>query len=148
MAIGSDAQWRRLTGIPRFHSIAHESRVNYNGRLADRIQLHKDITEITFKVSCSELGAELAQSSLPNAPILNIPQVGELEALQGKRTTTTTPEGKQIRMQPMAIDLENTQTEFAFPPKYAEQTGSVLAEAGYSADEITQLLESGAATGA
>ena len=148
MAIGSDAQWRRLTEIPRFRSIAHENRATNNGRLADRIQLHKDIAEISAKVSCSELGAELAQASLPNAPILNIPQVGELEALQGKRTTTTTPEGKQIRMQPMAIDLESSKTEFAFPPKYAEQTRSVLAEAGYSADEIEKLRESGVAAGA
>jgi len=148
MAIGSDAQWRRLSEIPRFRSIAHENRATNNGRLADRIQLHKDIAEISAKVSCSELGAELAQASLPNAPILNIPQVGELEALQGKRTTTTTPEGKQIRMQPMAIDLESSKTEFAFPPKYAEQTRSVLAEAGYSADEIEKLRKSGVAAGA
>ena len=145
MAIGSDAQWRRLTEIPRFHSIANENRITNAGRVADRVRIHKDIAEIIGKVSSSELAAEMAQASIPNSPILNIPQVGELEALREKRTTTTTPEGKQIRLQPMAVDVEGAKTDLTFPPKYAEQTRSVLAEAGYSKDEITQMLESGVA---
>lgn len=145
MAIGSDAQWRRLTEIPRFHSIANENRITNAGRVADRVLIHKDIAEITGKVSSSQLASEMAQASIPNSPILNIPQVGELEALREKRTTTTTPEGKQIRLQPMAVDVEGAKTDLAFPPKYAEQTRSVLAEAGYSKDEITQMLESGVA---
>lgn len=147
MAIGSDAQWRRLTEIPRFHAVANENRVTNAGRLADRVRIHQDIAAITSGVSSSELADELGLASIPNAPILNIPQVGELEALRHKRTTTTTPEGKSIRMQPPAVDRAGTQTDFPFPPKYGEQTRSVLAEAGYSGDEITKLLESGVAAG-
>ncbi|MDP6657678.1 MAG: CoA transferase [Nitrospinaceae bacterium] len=147
MAIGSDAQWRRLTEIPRFRAVANKNRDTNAGRLADRVRIHHDIAAITKGISSTELADELRHASIPNAPILNIPQVGELEALRGKRITTTTPEGKSIRMQPPAVDWEGTKTDLPFPPRYGEQTRSVLEEAGYSGKEINKLIQSGVAAG-
>ena len=49
------------------------------------------------------------------------------------------PNGKTIRMQPMAVDVEDAATEMRFPPKYGADTRRVLAQAGYTQGEITAM---------
>ena len=49
------------------------------------------------------------------------------------------PNGKTIRMQPMAVDVEGAATEMCFPPKYGADTRRVLAQAGYTQGEITAM---------
>ncbi|MDP6110019.1 MAG: CoA transferase, partial [Rhodospirillales bacterium] len=63
--------------------------------------------------------------------------------LKGKLTTTKTPAGKTVHMQPMAIDQPDAVTELSFPAKYGENTDDVLAEAGFTTDNISQLREAG-----
>ena len=67
-----------------------------------------------------------------------------LEALNGKLTTTHTPDGQLIHMQPMAVDMNSAHTELAFPAKYGQHTRQILAEAGLAADEIETLARQGA----
>ncbi|MBV6411828.1 MAG: hypothetical protein GAKPKEKM_02722 [Rhodocyclaceae bacterium] len=51
------------------------------------------------------------------------------------------PGGKQVHMQPMAVDLPAVSQELTFPPKYGEHTRAVLKEAGCADNEIARLQQ-------
>ncbi|MBN9462941.1 MAG: hypothetical protein J0H00_17175, partial [Burkholderiales bacterium] len=63
----------------------------------------------------------------------------ELPQLSDRLTRTTMPDGRRVRMQPMAVDVEGARTELPFPHKYGADTRRVLAEAGIGDDEYTTL---------
>ncbi len=144
MAIGSDVQWRRLTALPRFASLATEERITNEGRIRDRRNLQRDIAALTATMSAQEVIADLRAATVPHARINGVAAVRELEALRGRLTVTTMPDGKRVRMQPMAVDLPGTAREFSFPPKYGEHTRPVLREAGFTEQECRALAAAGA----
>jgi len=143
MAIGSDGQWRRLTAMTRFASLASAERLTNEGRICDRSKLQRDIAALTVKASTEELIADLRTATIPHARINGVAAVRELEALRGRLTATVMPGGKRVRMQPMAVDLPGAAREFRFPPKWGEQTRPVLREAGFSDDECRTLAAAG-----
>ncbi|HYG90051.1 MAG TPA: CoA transferase [Azospirillum sp.] len=132
MAIGNDVQWKRLTEIPKFAGLASEARRTNDGRNRERKAIHADVASVTRDHTMAELAADFAAATIPHAPINTVPQVATLPALAGRLTTTTTPDGRTIRMQPKAVDHPDTPAQLAFPPKYGAHTRAVLAEAGYS----------------
>jgi crotonobetainyl-CoA:carnitine CoA-transferase CaiB-like acyl-CoA transferase len=143
LAIGSDVQWRRLTAIPKFAPIANEARTTNEGRHAEREAIHRDITAVTMRHAADEILADLRSATIPATRILDIRQVRELPALRDKLTRTVMPDGRTIRMPPMAVDLPGARTELGFAPKYGAHTRQVLAEAGLPAGEIETLVEEG-----
>jgi len=143
MAIGSDVQWRRLTALPRFASLATEARLTNEGRIRDRTNLQRDIAAVTVTMSTGEMMADLRAATIPHARINGVVAVRELEALRERLTSTVMPDGKRVRMQPMAVDLPGAAREFRFPPKYGEHTRPVLREAGFSDDECRALAAAG-----
>ena len=147
VAIGSDALWKRLTDIPKFVSIADPPRTTNEGRLAARQAIHGDIETETKKYTTDEIAADLAAAQIPHAPIRTIRQVIEMAGVANKVTATTAPDGKIVRMQPMATDVAGTEASFAFPPRYGEHTRSILSEVGYEAGEIDNLINEGIAAG-
>jgi crotonobetainyl-CoA:carnitine CoA-transferase CaiB-like acyl-CoA transferase len=147
MAIGSDVQWRRLTEIPRFASIASEARRTNEGRHKERAQIHADIAAVMHKHPAAEIAADLKRATIPNTLIHDIPMVRSLPALQGRLTTTLTPAGKKIQMQPMAVDRAEARTALSFPAKYGEHTRRVLVEAGFGDTDVEALQAAGIAAG-
>ena len=139
MAQGSDVQWQRFIAIAKFASLESDDLLTNNGRLENRERLQRDIGDIMAKYETSELAADLRGATIPCAPISTIPQVIERKELDGKLTTTTALDGKTIRMQPMAVDLPDGQSNLNFPPKYGEQTETILSEAGYSSADLEGL---------
>ena len=147
MAIGSDVQWRRLTELPRFAALAREARATNEGRIRDRRALQGEIAALTSAMGVDEVMADLRAATIPHARINGVAAVRELEALRARLTATTMPDGKRVRMQPMAVDLPGAAREFPFPPKYGEHTLPVLREAGFSDAECRALASSGAIPG-
>jgi len=143
VAIGNDLQWQRLVDIPKFASLASESRRTNNGRLAECPRLYAEIGEITRRYTRDELTADFTAARIPHAPILTVPQVRELDAVANKLTTTRTPDGKLVRMQPPAVDAVAPVRELAFPPKYGADTAAVLQEAGLAREELQALNAEG-----
>ena len=143
MAIGSDVQWKRLSELSRFTSIASPVRVTNEGRAREREAIYRDIGLVTARHTVAEIEADLKQATIPNAQISDIRKVVNLEQLRGKLTTTLMPSGKTVRMQPMAVDREDAQTRLHFPHKYGEDTRAVLAEAGFAKAEIEGLAKQG-----
>lgn len=143
VAIGSDVQWRRLTELPRFTLLARPGRETNQGRHADREAIQIDMRAITSRFPTAELAADFRAATIPNAPINDIPQVRALPALADKLTATTLPDGRRVRMQPMAVDLPGRDASFAFPPLYGEHTRAVLAQAGIRGGDYDDLARSG-----
>ena len=147
MAIGSDVQWKRLSEIPRFVSIANAVRVTNEGRHQERAAIHRDLAAVTSQYPTEEIAADFRKATIPHAPIHDIPAVREMAAIKSRLTTTTTPEGKTVHMQPQAVDRADGVGALAFPPKYGQHTRSVLAEAGYSAEDCAKLTQQGIIAG-
>ena len=143
MAMGSNAQWDRLIAIPKFASLVKDGRENNNGRYADREALYADIGAITRQHPIEVIEADFREAKIPNARINTVPQTRELPAIASRLTSTVTPDGKTIRMQPMAVDFDGARRELSFAPKYGEHTDAILAEAGYSNDDCAQLRKAG-----
>ncbi|MDP2822290.1 MAG: CoA transferase [Sulfuritalea sp.] len=140
LAIGSDVQWRRLTEIPCFAPVANAVRVTNEGRHREREAIHRDMAAVTCRLATADIAAEFRQATIPHAPIHDIPAVREMPAVGSRLTSTRTPDGKVVRMQPLAVDVAGSRNELAFPPKYGQHTLAVLEEAGCSSLEIARLL--------
>ncbi len=145
LAIGSDVQWRRLTAIPKFGVVANAVRKTNEGRHAQRESIHRDIAAVTMHHDADALLADLRAAVIPCTRILDIRQVRELPALAGRLTRTTLPDGRMVRLPPMAVDVGGAQRELGFAPHYGEHTRAVLAEAGLGTGEIDALLDAGVA---
>jgi crotonobetainyl-CoA:carnitine CoA-transferase CaiB-like acyl-CoA transferase len=147
MAIGSDVQWRRLTEIPCFASVANAIRVTNEGRHQEREAIHRDMTAVTRRLATADIAAEFCKATIPHAPIHDIPAVSKMPAVSSRLTTTRTPEGKPLRMQPMAVDIPGVATEMSFPAKYGQDTLAVLTSAGLTAAECASLKDQGVIAG-
>jgi crotonobetainyl-CoA:carnitine CoA-transferase CaiB-like acyl-CoA transferase len=143
VAIGNDVQWERLTAIPAFRGIAREQRATNKGRMQELLEIYEDIGAVTANCDTAELVRDFQEATIAHAVINTIPEVRELEALHGKFTTTQTPDGKPVRMQPMPVDEAGATTNLSFPPKYGEHTLSILGEAGYGTEQLTELEAAG-----
>jgi len=143
VAIGNDGQWRRLTEIPKFASVASKARATNEGRYRERQAIQAEIAAIATKHATAELAADFAAATIAHAPINDIRAVRALPALAAKLTLTRTPAGKIVRMQPAALDVPGMACEFAFAPKYGEHTGALLREAGLNDDELAALMRAG-----
>jgi hypothetical protein len=69
--------------------------------------------------------------------------VRSLPALKDRLTTTVTPAGMTVRMQPVAVDRADVRTTLPFPAKYGEHTRKVLVEAGFGAGDVAALARAG-----
>lgn len=130
VAIGSDVQWKRLTELSRFASIATPERTTNEGRHREREAIHHDLAAVTRRYPTTELTADFRTATIPHAPIHDIPAVRDMEAVHRRLTTTTFPDGRTIHMQPMAVDLPEARTALNPPPRYGQDTLRVLREAG------------------
>lgn len=148
IAIGSDVQWRRLCEITQFAGVANAVRGTNEGRHQQRDAIQYDMTAATQLCSTAELSEVLRNATIPHAPIHDIPAVRDMAAIRDKLTTTRTPNGKLVRMQPMAVDVLGAPGAYSFAPKYGQDTRAVLREAGCSDEEIARLECDGVITAA
>jgi itaconate CoA-transferase len=143
LAIGSDVQWRRLTALPRFAPLAREVRRTNEGRHAEREAIHRELAAITLQDGADAVLADLRSATIPATRILDIRQVRELPVLAGRLSRTRLPDGRVVRMQPMAVDRPEAASELALAPRYGEHTDRVLAEAGLGDAAILSLRGEG-----
>ena len=147
IAIGSDVQWKRLCEIAQFAGLANAVRRTNEGRHQERDAIQRDMTAATQRLNTADLSEQLRKATIPHGPIHDIPGVREMAAIRDKLTATRTPDGKLVRMQPMAVDVAGAPSAFRFPPKYGQDTLAVLREAGFAEAECTRLREQGIIAG-
>ena len=147
IAVGNDLQWKRLVALPNFSKLSNDARYMSEGRLLEREAIYRDIGNITLTYSTQELIAELHEAKISSSSVNNVPQVCALEAIKNKLTTTESPDGNTLYLQPMATDLEGATTHLRFPGKYGENTIDILKELEYTDEEISTYLEQGVIAG-
>ncbi len=146
IAVGSDAQWNRITSADMFAPLRDEKYSTNEGRRKNKIELHGKIEEITSAYDSGEVSRVLVDVSIPHSPITPIQDVAGLPFAAASLLKTAAPDGKEVRLPPSAVDtdyLENAGCELPFAPAYGANTDSVLAEAGLPEDEIRSLREKG-----
>lgn len=143
LAIGSDAQWRRLTTIAKFAPAANPVRATNEGRQLERATIHRELAAITSRHPAERLLADLKAATIPATRIFDIRQVRELPQLSGCLTRTELPDGRPVRMQPLAVDVPGARTTFSFAPSYSGDTRRILGEAGCSGRELAELARAG-----
>lgn len=141
MAIGSDVQWKRLTEIPKFAEVGNAVRVTNEGRHREREAIHRDMAAVTTRCPTAEIAADFRAATIPHAPIHDIPAVRDMAAVRDRLTRTSMPDGRHVRMQPMAVDLPGASRELPFPPRYGEHTRALLGEAGLGMADIDRLVK-------
>jgi crotonobetainyl-CoA:carnitine CoA-transferase CaiB-like acyl-CoA transferase len=117
------------------------------GRVQHRVAIHADIAAITRHAPTAEIIADLKRAKIPHAPINTVPQAMQIEAIANKLTATTAPDGRRVRLPPMAVDQADTRRDYSFPPRYGEQSEAVLREVGYGAADIAGLRAKGIVAG-
>jgi len=140
-AIGSDAGWRRLVELPKFNAVATPQRTTNVGRVADRVTIHADIAAITRRHSTADLIADLKRAKIPHAPINTVLQAMQIEPIARRLTATTAPDGRHVRLPPMAVDQAGAPHDFSFPPRYGEHSEKILREVGYDNSTIARFRE-------
>jgi len=140
-AIGSDAGWRRLVDVPKFRPAATPLRETNVGRVQDRAAIHADVAAITRRHSTAEIMEDLRQARIPHAPINTVPQAMQIDAIARKLTETRAPDGRRVRLPPMAVDHAGASREFSFPPRYGDHSEAILREVGYDQRQIAALRD-------
>jgi crotonobetainyl-CoA:carnitine CoA-transferase CaiB-like acyl-CoA transferase len=146
VAVGSDAQWERLTATGMFASLAREELATNEGRRAHRVQLHREIGAITLEHTQAQVAAALERAQVPHAPITRVEQVMDLPFVRDAALSTEAPDGRIIRLPPPAAATAHLQSiggRLPFAPDYGEHTRAVLEEAGLDRGEIADLEEEG-----
>lgn len=147
IAIGNDVQWERLTEMEHFRELRAESRTTNAGRIGDQQAIHGEMAVATQRFSSAGLMEELATRKIPHAPINDMHQVREMDAISSRLTSTRTPDDSVVKLPPMAVDLEDGVSELSFAPSYSEHTRSILEESGLTQEEIDALAAEGVIPG-
>jgi formyl-CoA transferase len=148
IAASGQVMYRRLCEAIGANHLLEDARFR---TLADRSKNRKAMNEELNRVLVARTSAEwiemLNKAGVPSGPILNVkqvfqdPQVQHLGLAQPVRHT----ERGEIRVQGLPAALSRTPGAIRKPaPVHGEHTDEILAEIGYSRDEITQLRRDGA----
>jgi crotonobetainyl-CoA:carnitine CoA-transferase CaiB-like acyl-CoA transferase len=113
-------------------------------RSKNRKALNAEINKLTEKKSSETWVKEFNAAGVPCGPIYSIDQMfsdAQVEHL-GIAQDVPNAEGRHIRLVGQPFTLSRTPSKMAArPPEFGEQTDEVLAEFGFSAEEIGKLKE-------
>jgi crotonobetainyl-CoA:carnitine CoA-transferase CaiB-like acyl-CoA transferase len=141
VAIGNDVQWRRLTSLAPFRSLARDSRETNEGRKAERAAIHDELARVVRAHRTEELLSLLGDSGIVVSPVHTVEQARDLTGIREHLTRTTLPDGRGLRLPPAAVDAGRT--DFPLAPRYGEHTREILREAGLENSEIDGLERRG-----
>src|SRR6267142_475534 len=111
-------------------------------RSKNRDALNAEISALTEKKSTDTWVRELNAAGVPCGPIYSIDQMFEDDQVRHLGIAQDVPnaENRHIRLVGQPVTLSRTPSKMAArPPEFGEQTDEVLAEFGFTADEIGAL---------
>ena len=149
IAIGNDAQFRRFAALLELAPLAEDARYATNlARVENSATLVPQLAERLKGDTADNWFARLEEIGIPSGPLNGFAEVFEMEQVRARELLTEAEHSVAGRVPQIAnpVRFSSSQAEpRRAPPAFAQHTDEVLAEAGYSADEIAALKQSGAA---
>lgn len=143
LCIGNDGQFARLAAELGRPELARDRRFTDNAaRVANRPALMAALAEIFAGEDGYALAERLIHAGLPVGPVLAIDEAAQAPHT-GVRQMVATVGGQRVIGTPIKFS-RTPGTAHRPAPAFAADTGVVLAEAGYSAEELAELRASGA----
>ena len=146
IACGSEAMWKKFVAVIGRPELASDERFKSSGR---RVKNRAALTEEINRALASNPAAHwiqlLNREGIPSGPILTVeemfkhPQTAAREML----LKLPHPELGEYLTTGLAAKLESTPGKITRPPLVGEHTDEVLAEHGYSEEELKRLRASG-----
>ena len=149
LAVGNDSLWARFCAALDLASLLEDERFASNaGRSTNREALYAVLEPRLSALTTDEVVRRLDAAGVPCGPIRDVAQAmddGQTQA-QDLVLDVEHPRIGPLRLSgaPYHFDGEAVRARLA-PPLLGQQTAEVLAEAGYSGEEIASLIACGAA---
>jgi crotonobetainyl-CoA:carnitine CoA-transferase CaiB-like acyl-CoA transferase len=149
IAVGNDSLFQRFCGAAGLDETGRDPRFATNAlRVENKAGLYEAINGALGKLTTDEVIERLDKVAVPCGPIQTIDRVFENEQVlhSGLKRTVQHPTAGEITLTGFPYHFsEGELCVEGAPPLLGQQTREILAEAGYSEDEIDDMINSGAA---
>ena len=154
VGIVSDKQWETFCAAFDLHDLASDASLHTNdGRAANKDRLLPVVKQVFASYTKAELMAKLDAHGLPFAPITRPDELFDdphLNAGPGLLPFTVTDgarAGYEAKLPALPLEMNGRRFGLRFPvPRAGEHSREILAEAGYSENEIEDLLSANVVT--
>src|ERR1700722_325943 len=147
VAVGSDGLWRRFTAATGLDELADDPRYATNpDRVGNRDTLIPLITEALAAKGCAEWTDLLNAAGVPAGPVNTVPAaLGQPQVAAREMVVEIEhPVAGTLKMLGSPLKLSAQPASIRRPPPVlGEHTDEILAEAGYTAAQVTELREAG-----
>ena len=144
IAAGNDGQFRKLAQMLGKPELAQDPRFKTNkDRVAHRLELEAELRELLKDRDADSFSIELMKGGVPSGAVLEVPDVMEHPHTK-HRGMVWEKDGYRNVGNPVKLSRTPAGVH-SKPKKFGSDTKAVLAEAGYSATEIDNLIASGIA---
>ena len=124
--------------------MTHPDYATAPARSKNRDALNAEIGKFTLTKATDTWVKELNAAGVPCGPIYSVDQMFDDDQVRHLGIAQDVPnaENRHIRLVGQPVTLSRTPSKMAArPPEFGEQTDEVLAEFGFSADEIASLRQ-------
>lgn len=145
IAGGNDSQFKRLCDVLGVPEMTQEADfVDNAARLTHQEELRARFEPLMAEWDGAELAKTLMDKGVPAGPVLTVPEVMEAPHTL-HREMTVDIDGFRTTGNPIKMSRTPAQPARKRPPRFGEETRAILAEAGYSNEEIDAMIAAGAA---
>lgn len=133
LAIGSDAQWKKLTEIKGFEHLQSTERIKNNQRKLDKENIYADIRQGLENYTTAEFIEICLQNGLAVAPVYDVREVSQLDFIDKLMVRTVLPNGKTVPLFPAPFEtefLKNNGNMMKMAPKLGQDNERIFHEAG------------------
>ncbi len=147
IAPSGQPMWERLARSLGLEDLIHDARFETNAlRVQNRQELNRRVNEITCRKTMTEWIEFLNKEGVPCGPINNIAQALEDPQIRHQKMVLEVeqPTGK-VRILGFPVKMTETPAAIQRPsPQLGEHTGEILADLGFSRDQIQEFKKKGA----
>ncbi|MBF0474620.1 MAG: CoA transferase, partial [Deltaproteobacteria bacterium] len=146
IAVGNDRQWENITKLPGFEALAREEYRKNEGRIADVINLNKQLGLIMEKIAGEELIIGFNQAGVAISKIKNIRDViaDPLVARRLLHAKDSRTDWELTLAPPpyMTPYLKSCASRLSFPPRFGEHNEKIYTGTlGYSSCKLSEFKE-------
>ncbi|MEA2108711.1 MAG: CoA transferase [Pseudomonadota bacterium] len=147
LAVGNDRQWQALTELDGFSILNQEKYRQNAGRIADVVNLNRQVETITITFTSEELLQKFQQITLPASKINTMKDLLDDPLIKDHLLKTVDPDsGYTVTLSPPAYDtphLREMNYQLPFPPRLGEHNQQIYhEEVGIQKTEMESLKKS------